>query len=265
MIFQYHCHKFILIFQSTLPMAVPQKQMWRHRPQHSHTQLNNNHAGLHTYRSNEPSAWHVRSWAHQLTYILTCTISGSMAVCWQEQLHYHHATWSQLSVQNNTLYGLPKLIMGERHLEVVSWVIVTSLTGDCNLGWDQPWPNLSSSSKPWFNPFGWQTKFTTHWVIHGDDHPTHTLHPTLGIAYALLHQEGQVPITASPTITNCTYVPTPAILFLPFSFLLLSLTLIQTCNTPECQSLDAVPWHTVTTNDTYSNSTSWDQHNHKWF
>ena len=42
----------------------------------------------------------------------------------------------------------------------------------------------------------------------GDDHPTHILHSTLGIAYALLYQEGQVLFTASPVNTNlflCTY------------------------------------------------------------
>ena len=153
--------------------------------------------------------------------------------------------------------------MGERHLEVVSQVIVTGLTGHHDISEIQPQPNLSSSSKLWWNPFDWQTKFTTHQVTHGNDHPTHTLHPTLGIAHALLHQEGQVPITASPAITNCIYVPAPAIIFLPFSFLLLSLSLIQTNNNPEHQSLDAEPQHAISTNDPHSNSTSWDQHNHK--
>ena len=151
----------------------------------------------------------------------------------------------------------------ERHLEVVFQVIMTGHTGHCDLSVIQPQPNLSSSSKQWQNPFGWKTKFTTHWVIHGSNHPTHILHPTLGIAYALLHQEGQVPITASPAITNCTCVPAPAILFLPFSFLLLTLSLIQTSKTLEHQSSDAEPCHNMTTNDPYSNSTSWDQHNHK--
>ena len=155
--------------------------------------------------------------------------------------------------------------MGERHLEVVCWVIMTGCTGYHDLSVIQSWPNLPSSSKPWQNPFGWQTKFTAHQVTHGSDHHTHILHPTPGIAYALLHQEGQTPITASPAITSCTHVPSPAILFLPFSFLLLSLSIIRTSKTMEFQSLDAEPQHAVTTNDCYSNSTSWDQHNHKWF
>ena len=49
MIFQHQSHKFIPIFQSTLAMAVPQKQMWEHRLQHGHNQLNNKYAGIHTY------------------------------------------------------------------------------------------------------------------------------------------------------------------------------------------------------------------------
>ena len=75
-----------------------------------------------------------------------------------------------------------------------------------------------------------QTNFTAHWVMHSNDHPTHIFHPTLGIAYALLHWEGQVPQPTSPAITDCTFVPAQAILFLPFSFLLLSLTFKQTSN-----------------------------------
>ena len=57
-------------------------------------------------------------------------------------------TKSQLSAQNSTLYGLnTKLIMGERHLEAVSRVIVTGHTGHHDLSVIQPQPNLSSSSK----------------------------------------------------------------------------------------------------------------------
>ena len=66
--------------------------------------------------------------------------------------------------------------------------------------------------------------------MHSADHPTHILHPTPGIAYALFHQEGH--LSASSAITNCSFVPDPAILFLPFSFPLLSLTFKQTSNCP---------------------------------
>ena len=53
----------------SLAMAAPQKHMWGHRPQHSHTQLNNNFTGPHTYWSNEPSAWYAGSWAHHINNI----------------------------------------------------------------------------------------------------------------------------------------------------------------------------------------------------
>ena len=38
---------------------------------------------------------------------------------------------------------------------------------------------------------------------------------------------------------------------------------IKAAVTPEHQSSDAKPQYAVTTNDPYSNSTCWDQHNHK--
>ena len=38
--------------------------------------------------------------------------------------------------------------------------------------------------------------------MHGDDHSTHIHHPIMGIAYALLFQEGQVAFTASPVVTS---------------------------------------------------------------
>ena len=37
----------------------------------------------------------------------------------------------------------------------------------------------------------WKTKFKAYWVMHGNDHPTHILHPMPGITYALLHKEGR--------------------------------------------------------------------------
>ena len=56
----------------TLAMEAPQKQIWGHRPQHSHIHLNNNYTGFHTYQSIEPSAWYAGLWAHHinnLTYL----------------------------------------------------------------------------------------------------------------------------------------------------------------------------------------------------
>ena len=161
---------------------------WRPRPQHSHTKLNNNHAGLHTYWSYYPSAWHARSQAHQLTYLLTCIISGSMAACWQEQLHYH-ATKSQLSAQNSILYGLnTKLPLGKGTLRQFLESLWPAIQVIVTLVWYNPNPTCLAPQKMW-HPFGWQTKFTTHHVIHGDGHPTHTLHPAQGHASVLCRKD----------------------------------------------------------------------------
>ena len=71
------------------------------------------------------------------------------------------------------------------------------------------WPltghsDLSMTKQP--HPFGLphskcdiylvrQTKFKAKWVMYGNNYATHILHATLGIAIALLYQEGQVTIT----------------------------------------------------------------------
>ena len=120
-----------------------------------------------------------------------------------------------------------------------------------------PTPEGLPHSKPGIH-LVWQTTFIAHWVMHGNNHPTHTHHPTPGITYALLHQEGQVPQPTSPSITNCSYEPAPAILFLPFSFPLLSLTFKQTSNYPglsvlRCQA-SACHDHT----ETYCNCINWE-------
>ena len=72
--------------------------------------------------------------------------------------------------------------MGERHLEAVSQVIMTGHTGHHD-------PACLAPQEMW-HPFGWQTKFTTHWVTHGDNHSTHILHPTLGHALVLCKKDG---------------------------------------------------------------------------
>ena len=185
-----------------------------------------------------------------------------MAACWQEQLHYH-ATKSQLSAKNSTLYGLNTRLSWEkgtlRQFLKSSWpatqVIMT-------LVWYNPNHTCLAPQKMWC-PFGWQTKFTTHWVIHGDDHPTHILHPTQGHASVLCRKHRY------QSLFSCYYyhsiVPIPARLFLPLSILLLNNhTLIKPAVTPWHQSLDAKPQHAMTTHSPYSNSTSWDQHKHKW-
>ena len=160
-------------------------------------------------------------WDHGLTkstILLTCTNSGPMAACWQEQLYYH-APSSQLSAWNKHTLWIPKFITGRSHPEVVfesqwlaSQVIVTLVS-------EKPRPRWASHSKQWHS-LGWQIKFTANQVIHGDNHPTHTLHPTPGISYALLHQEGQVPhllLLFSPTAHS--YLPQQffSSIFLPAS------------------------------------------------
>ena len=109
----------------------------------------------------------------------------------------------------------------------------------------------------------WQTKIMAHEVMHGDDHPTNILHPTLGSAYALLHQEGQVPQLASP-LTNCSFIPVPAILFLPFSFQVQSLTFKQTSNYLRMSVLRC--WASTFCDHTwpYCNCINWDRIAIKW-
>ena len=71
-------------------------------------------------------------------------------------------------------------------------------------------PNLSSSSDPWQNPFVWQTKYSTHQVLHSDDNSTHTLHPIPGYS-SVLHKKDRYQ-SYSPVITNKLSVPIPACL-----------------------------------------------------
>ena len=103
-----------------------------------------------------------------------------------------------------------------------------------------------------------QTKFIAHWVMHSDDHPIHILNLIPGIAHALVHQEGQVPYTASPSITNFLFVPIPAILFLPISFLLLSSTFIQPHNYPRASVLGYQASACCDPTQPYNNCINWD-------
>ena len=69
--------------------------------------------------------------------------------------------------------------------------------------------------------------------------------------------------STSPVIPDQLSVPIPASLYNLIHPAPEHNTLITPTVTPECQSSDAEPQHAMTTNDPYSNSTSWDQHNHK--
>ena len=195
-----------------------------------------------------------------------------MAACWQEQLHYH-ATKSQLSAQNKHTLMPTKAINMRSH---TVWIIVTlikcvslksqwlAFTGHSDLSMsNQPHPRGTSYSKYGIHLVR-HTKSKAHWVMLSDDHPTHILHPTWGIAYALLHQEGQISQCASPVITNCSFIPASAILFLPFSFLLLSLTFKQTSNYPGMSVLRC--WDSACHDHMwpYSNCIKWDHITIKW-
>ena len=160
----------------TLAMAALQKQMWGHRPQHSHTQLDNNYTGPHTYWSNEPSAWHAVSWGspYQQSYLPVLTVGQWQLAdsnnCTTMQFNHNYQPGT------NTLYGPQISSIGEATLRqffesqwLASQVIMTLVS-------EQSQPRRASHSKQW-HPLGQQTKFTAHWVIHGNDHPTHTLHP----------------------------------------------------------------------------------------
>ena len=128
----------------------------------------------------------------------------------------------------------PWFITGERHLEVVSQVIVTGHTSHHDLSVIQSLPNLSSSSKPWQNPLVQQTKFSTHQVLHSDNHPTHILHPIQGHASGS-PQEGQVPILFSCSLS---LIAIPGSLFLSLSILLLiHSTFKQNSNYPRASVL----------------------------
>ena len=55
------------------------------------------------------------------------------------------------------------------------------------------------------------TKFTAHWVTHGDNHSTHILHPTLGMLWFSARRTGTNP--TSPAITKLLLlIPIPACL-----------------------------------------------------
>ena len=118
---------------------------------------------------------------------------------------------------------------------------------DLKVSENYPNPTCLAPQKMWC-PFAWQTKFTIHWIIHGNDHPTHILHPTQGHASVLCRKDRYQ--FCSPVITNQSFVPIPASLSLPFSILLLNNhILIRPAATLGHQSLDAKPQHAMTTNN----------------
>ena len=162
-----------------------------------------------------------------LIFLLTCTNSGFMSGCWQEQLHCH-VTWSQLSAWNRQTLMPTKAITVRSH---IVWVIMSLIKyvsfqsqwlvthRSLTLVWAKNSTPLVFLTQTlaflWFN----RLNSSPQWVMSGDNNHTHILHPTLGIAYSLLHQEGQVSFTTYPVITNLFIHTYPRNSDLPVSIL----------------------------------------------
>ena len=96
--------------------------------------------------------------------------------------------------------------------------------------------------------------------MHSNDHPTPTLLLTLGIAYALLYQEGQVPFSTLLFKQTISYIPLPAIYFFHFpSCFCLSPTLNNPAITLEHQSSDAKPLLALTMHNPTTTVQVWKQ------
>ena len=127
---------------------------------------------------------------------------------------------------------------------------MTGHIGHCDLSVIQPKPNLSSSSKPWQNPFVQQTKYSTHQAMT-------TLHtssiPLRGMHQVLCRKDRYQ--FYSPVITNKSCIPIPTSLFLLFSILLLRHSILnKLAVTLGHQSSDAEPQHAMTMYNPYNNS-----------
>ena len=186
-----------------------------------------------------------------------------MAACWQEQLHYH-ATKSQLSAWNSTLYGLnTRLWQGKGTLRWFlesMWPATQVIT---TLLWYNPNPTCLAPKKCGIHLVGrLNSQLIRSYMVMT------TLHTSSMPPGGMLHF-----FTGRTGTNHCfscyhyhSIVPIPASLFLSLSIMLLNNhILIKPAVTLGCQSSDVEPQHTMTKNDPYSNSTSWDQHNHKWF
>ena len=82
--------------------------------------------------------------------------------------------------------------------------------GHCDLKVSEnyPDPTCLAPQKMWHL----QTKFTAHWVTHGDNHSTQILHPTLGHAL-VLHKKDRYQSCFSCYHWLFTFVPIPASLY----------------------------------------------------
>ena len=143
---------------------------------------------------------------HRLTIsiiLLTCTSSGSVGslLTGTTALSCHLITTIS---PDQTHFLDPKIHHREKLCEAVFWVTVTGLTGHCDLSeWTTPthigFPLKTVASIGLTNFIHGSSGHKWWWPTY-----THTLHPNPnpGIAYALLHQKGQVPnllLLSSPT------------------------------------------------------------------
>ena len=170
-----------------LDMAVPHKQwgdpnLCTSTPKHHYT-------GIHTLlkpMNHLPGMMQ----AHQLICLLTCITSGTMAVLLTGTASLTMPTKSQLTARNNTSDELKtRLSLGKGTLRQVfesQWPDTHQGLHDFKVSENYPDPTCLTPQKMWHL----QTKFTAHWVTHGDNHSTHILHPTLGHASVLCKKDG---------------------------------------------------------------------------
>ena len=185
-----------------------------------------------------------------------------MAAYWQEQLHYH-VTKSQLSAWNSTLYGMnTRFSWGKGTLR---WFLESSWLATqviMTLVWYNPDPTCLAPQKCGVHFIGRQNSqlIRSHMAMT-------TLHTSSIPPWGMLQFSARRMGTnsTSPVIPNQSFIPILASLYNFIHPDLEHNTSIKPIVTPGHQSLDAKTQNYMTTNDPYSNSTSWDQHNHKSF
>ena len=165
-----------------------------------------------------------------------------------------------ISPKQHTLWTEHKIIMGERHLEAVSQVIMTGHTGHHDLSVVQPNLTCLAPQTCGIHLVGRQNSqlIRSPMVMT----PLHTSSiPPWGMLQFSIRRMGTN--STSPVIPNQSFIPIPASLYNLIHPAPEHNSLIKPTVTPENQSSHAKPQHAVTTNDPYNNSTTWDQHNYK--
>ena len=117
-------------------------------------------------------------------------------------------------------------------------------------------PKRASSLRTW-HLLGQQTKFSTHQIMHTNNHSTHILHPTPGTAYALPIRKDRHPhytlvfYCTVPYIPASTYLTLQAlhqnVLFPPTLFIIPALILEHQFSDAKCQHAVTMDNPTTTT------------------